>query len=171
MQTKEPVMLVVMIEARRLRWFAAGLTMTGEVLPLLSSEIGDLEPYTELGFDEQASFLRHRFCGILQHGCDRLWPRMKKAVQFVFIFDEQLEDPSGQLTQRVAEHFVEWMTNPPVVAFAAHDGFADIKPGQLERLAGDPDPTLQNVLNDSLPALASATAAPELWEVSRKRAS
>src|SRR5262249_3886796 len=86
MGTKTPVVLLVLVETARLRWFVAALGLDGQAVPLLRSEEGDLEKYRGLAFDEQVAFLRHRFCGVLQRGCDRLWARDSKACQFAFVF-------------------------------------------------------------------------------------
>src|SRR5947209_11105311 len=134
MDTKTPVVLVVLVETARLRWFVASLGLDGRAAPLLRSEVGDLEKYRSLPFDEQVLFLRHRFCGVLQRGCDRLWARGNKACQFVFVFEGPLPEPTGQLTASVAEHFVQWMLNPPVVVLVSADGFDTAAP-RLERVA------------------------------------
>src|SRR5258708_35055651 len=119
MDSKTPVVLIVLVDAARLRWLVAALGLDGALVPLLRSEDGDLATYQGLPFDEQVSFLRHRFCGVLQRGCDRLWPAGKKACHFVFLFDGILPGATEELIQQTAEHFVEWMLNPPVVVFAS----------------------------------------------------
>src|SRR5688572_12820428 len=143
MEPKAPVVLLVLVEAARLRWFVAAVGLDGELIPLLRSEDGDLSPYEGLDFDDQVGFLRHRFCGALQRGCDRLWARDKKARQFLFLFEGPLGDPAGTLTQAVADHFVLWMLNPPVAVFAGPDGLP-----RLDRVAGDLDPTLEGLVRD-----------------------
>src|SRR4051812_48746383 len=108
MESKEPVLLVVLVETARLRWFVASLHLDGRVEPLLCSEEGDLEKYRGVEFDEQVSFLRHRFCGVLQRGCDRLWARDCKARRYVIVFEGLLPEPTGTLTQAVADHYAMW---------------------------------------------------------------
>src|SRR5260370_13365573 len=135
MASRDPALLVVQVETSRLRWFVAAIDLDGPLTPLLCSEVGDLEKYKGLDFDEQVAFLRHRFCGVLQRGCDRLWARDKKACQFVFVFDEPLPEPTGELTQRVAEHFAVWMLNPPAAVFVPSGG-------GLVELAGEIDQPL-----------------------------
>src|SRR5271154_150870 len=106
MQSKSPVALIVLVEKPRLRWFAAGLSLEcGEVIPLLRSEEGDLAPYREGDVEQQLTFLRHRLCGVLQRASDRLWARELKPCQFVVLFPQRLDD--GDLTQRLADHFVQ----------------------------------------------------------------
>jgi hypothetical protein len=161
MTTKEPVLLVVLVEAARLRWLVAAVGLDGAVAPLLRSEDGDLATYQGLNVDDQVSFLRHRFCGILQRGCDRLWPVGRKACQFVFIFEGTLPGTTEELTQRVAEHFVEWMLNPPVIVLRREGG--------LERLAGAIEPPREDVLRRSLPTLVAATADEARWELSSRK--
>ena len=56
-------------------------------------------------------------CGVLQRGCDRLWGRDSKACQFVFVFEGLLTEPTGTLTRSVADHFTQWMLNPPGVVY------------------------------------------------------
>src|SRR5436190_16393737 len=109
MQPKAPVILLVLVQTAQLRWFVACLGLDGRVTPLLCSEVGDLEKYRGLDFDEQLAFLRHRFCGVLQRGNDRLFARGRKARQFVFVFEGLLPEPTGELTRGIAEHMVLWL--------------------------------------------------------------
>ena len=117
--TKTPVLLTVLIDTSEMRWHAAGIAFDSTIHPLLVSAENDLAPYTDMEFDEQASFLRHRCCGILQSGCDRLWGLKKKAIHFVFVVDNTFSGAPHTLTERVAEHLVQWMTSPPVTFFTA----------------------------------------------------
>jgi hypothetical protein len=162
MDVKTPVMLVVLVETARLRWFVAALGLDGQATPLLRSEVGDLDRYLGLDFDGQVSFLRHRFCGVLQRGCDRLWSRGLKARQFVFVFDQPLPEPSGRLTAAVAEHFVEWMLSPPVVVYSG-DG------PRLDKVAGTIDDSLEELLRAGLGALLAARDDPGAWELAPKK--
>jgi hypothetical protein len=155
MDSKTPVLLVVLVEASLLRWFVAAIDPGGRAEPLLRSEVGNLEKYRGLGFDEQVTFLRHRFCGVLQRGCDRLWARQEKACQFAFVFDEPLPEPTGRLTAAVAQHFLEWLLNPPAVVYT----------GALERVAGTVDPALEGQLRAGLGALWAARNDPAAWEL------
>src|SRR4051812_37896745 len=109
MEQKTPVLVVVLVETSRLRWFVAALDLEGRSIPLLRSEVGDLEKYIGLDFDEQVAFLRHRFCGVLQRGCDRTWARDCKACQFVLVFEGLVPEASGALTQAVADNLSQWL--------------------------------------------------------------
>ena len=100
MTDKEPVLLTVLIETSRLRWYVAGIGLDGEPLPLLRSEAGNLSPYLGIPFDDQVSFLRHRLSGVLQRGCDRLWGRQKKPCQIVFVADGPFVQADAELTAR-----------------------------------------------------------------------
>jgi len=157
METKTPVLLLVLVETARLRWFVAAVGLDGQATPLLRSDVGDLEKYRTLDFDEQVAFLRHRFCGVLQRGCDRLWARTWKACHFVFVFDALLPDATGRLTQEVAEHFTQWMLNPPVVVFHR------ARPG-LERLTGELDSTREKLVRAHLDTLYAAREDASVWE-------
>jgi hypothetical protein len=157
MDAKTPVLLVILVQTSRLRWFVAAVARDGRTTPLLRSEIGDLEKYCGLDFDGQVSFLRHRFCGVLQRGCDRLWSRGLKACQFAFLFEEPLPEPTGRLTEAVAEHFVEWLLNPPVVLYAGSPN--------LDRLAGTIDSVLEELLRSHLDALLAARDDLDAWEL------
>ena len=53
--------------------------------------------------------------GVLQRGCDRLWRREEKPRQIVFVANGLFSEATPELTQRVADHLVEWMTSPLVV--------------------------------------------------------
>jgi hypothetical protein len=155
MDSKTPVLMVVLVEAARLRWFVAAIGPDGRPETLLRSEVGNLDKYRGLDFDGQVSFLRHRFCGVLQRGCDRLWARQQKARQFAFVFDEPLPEPTGRLTEAVAQHFLEWLLNPPAVIYT----------GALDRVAGTIDPALEGQLRADLGALLAARDDPDAWEL------
>src|SRR5262249_30843352 len=136
MPAKDPVLLVVLIETGQLRWYVAGIGLDGEAMPLLFSEAGNLQPYVGIAFDEQVSFLRHRLSGVLQRGCDRIWARQKKPCQIVFVTDAEFLQAETALTHAVAEHFVVWMTNPPVTFFVSRTGFESQEPSRLDLIAG-----------------------------------
>jgi hypothetical protein len=162
MDSKTPVLLVVLVQTSRLRWFVAALGPDGAATPLLRSEEGDLEKYRGLDFDEQVGFLRHRFCGVLQRGCDRLWGRGMKARQFAFVFEEPLPEPTGELTVAVAEHFAQWLLNPPVVVYAGSQ--------HLDLLAGAIDAPLEEQLRTRLGALLAARDDLAAWELAPAKA-
>jgi hypothetical protein len=164
MTTKEPVLLTVLIETANLRWYVAGIGLNGEPLPLLRSEVGNLSPYLGVPLDEQVNFLRHRLSGVLQRGCDRLWGRQKKPCLIVFVADGPFAQAGFELTQSVADHFVEWMNSPPVVFFTSAAGW-DADPASLTRLAGDLDAAYVEPLRNGLPALGRAVLEPDLWEL------
>jgi hypothetical protein len=168
MEPKTPVLLVVLVETSRLRWFVAALGLDGQAMPLLRSDVGDLETYRGLDSDGQVSFLRHRFCGVLQRGCDRLWARDSKACQFAFVFESPLAEPTGLLTAAVAEHFVLWLLNPPVAVLVSADGF-DTPAPRLEMVAGFLDAPLEDLLRSRLGVLLAARADEGQWELSRKK--
>lgn len=165
MAEKEPVILAILVDTFRMRWLVGGIGFDGQTYPLLVSHDGDLAEYEPLEFDEQASFLRHRFCGTLQRGCDRLWGIRKKACHFIFVTDRILPDSTPELTDRVAEHLVQWMTNPPVTFFKTVSGSFQNRPVALSLLAGEiPDDRL-SVLDGGLPQLLDASDSAELWEL------
>src|SRR6266849_810917 len=109
MAAKEPVLLTVLIETAKFRWYVGGIGLDGAATPLFCSEPGNLKPYVGVPFDEQVNFLRHRLSGVLQRGCDRLWGRQLKPCQIVFVADGSFVEADSKLTRRVAEHFVAWM--------------------------------------------------------------
>lgn len=162
MDSKTPVLLVVLVETARLRWFVAAVGLDGQAAPLLRSDVGDLDNYRGLDFEGQLLFLRHRFCGVLQRGCDRLWSRGLKARQFAFVFDEPLPEPTGRLTAAVAEHFVQWMLNPPVVVYSGAGGG---EPARLDKVAGAIEEPLEDLLRARLGALLAARDDPGAWEL------
>jgi hypothetical protein len=159
-----PVLLVVLVETARLRWFVGAVGLDGRPAFLLRSEVGDLGRYRELQFDEQLAFLRHRFCGVLQRGCDRLWERGGKACQFVLVFDDLLPERTGRLTQALVEHLAQWLLRPPVVAFRGVGG-----PPRLQRLAGHLDRPHEEVLLANLAKLLAAREDLAAWELSPSR--
>jgi hypothetical protein len=162
MEAKTPTMLLILVETARLRWFVAAVGLDGVTTPLLCSEVDDLANYRGLDFDEQLAFLRHRFCGVLQRGCDRLWARNSKACQFAFVFEAPLPEPTGNLTQTLAGHFAEWLLKPPVAVFTAANG------NDLQRLAGSIDPPLEQLLRSNLDNLIRAKHDTNVWNLARK---
>jgi hypothetical protein len=165
MTAKEPVLLTVLIETAELRWYAAGIGLAGEPLPLLRSEAGNLRPYVGVAFDEQVSFLRHRLSGVLQRGCDRLWGRQKKPCQIVFVADGPFTEAPPELTPRVAEHFVEWMTNPPVAFFTRDPRFGGREQLALSRVAGELAGPYAEPLHAGLAALLGILGQADAWEL------
>jgi hypothetical protein len=170
MADNAPVLLVVLVETARLRWFVAAVDLGGCSTFLLRSEVGDLEKYRALDFDEQVAFLRHRFCGVLQRGCDRLWERGRKACQFIFVFDELLPEPTGHLTQAFAQHMAGWLLRPPVVVFRKAAAGGPESAPRLECLAGDLDRPLEELLLANVGALQAAREDLAAWELSPARA-
>ncbi len=162
MTAKQPVLLVVLVEMKRLGWRAAGVDLSGNCVPLLASRSDNLRPYIGQELDEQLSFLRHRLSGVLQRACDRLWGREMKPCQVVFLADGPFPEADPSLGRRVAEHFVEWMTKPPVVYYllTSHERRA----AGLERVSGEIDPQSLAALEISLRALGAASDDPDLWE-------
>jgi hypothetical protein len=70
------------------------------------------------------------------------------------------------LTDRVAEHFVQWMANPPVAFFVNSGPFTDSEFPTLKRLAGDVMIPHHDTLLAGLAGLASAMPDPDAWELS-----
>lgn len=166
MNSKEPVLLVVLIETGAERWYVAGVSLAGEPIPLMRSKAGDLHAYVGAAPDEQVNFLRHRLSGVLQRGSDRLWGRQKKPCQIVFVADDYFTHAPPELTQQVADHFDQWMVNPPVVFFVADGAFS---PHMLKRVAGAIESLHHEALETGLPALLSAINKNELWELSQRK--
>lgn len=164
MATKQPVLLTVLIETASYRWYVAGIDQEGTTTPLLCSQDGDLSPYVGEPFDQQASFLRHRLSGVLQRGCDRLWGKMMKPCEIVFITDNQFREADESLTQRVADHFDQWMTNPPVVFFRIE---ADSKPcnPKLSTVAGHIPAEWRDALDKGFPSMINKCGEKDPWEL------
>ncbi|MEO8493577.1 MAG: hypothetical protein ABI614_00795 [Planctomycetota bacterium] len=168
---KQPVLLTVLVETGTRRWFVAGIALDGQAVPLMCSEPGNLDAYVGVVFDEQVSFLRHRLSGVLQRGCDRLWGRQMKARQIVFVVDADFEQATSDLTQRVADHFVEWMTSPPVVFFKCANGFPNGESPTLDQLAGNLDDADREALATGLPRLIAELENSNLWELAQTKLS
>lgn len=164
MATREPVMLIVLIETGEFRWYAAGVDRNSEVTPLVRSPSNDLSPYVAQPYDEQVSFLRHRLSGVLQRGCDRLFGRGQKPAHIVFAVDGLFLEAVPELTQRVADHFVQWMTNPPVVFLVLGQSRADKRV-----IAGDWPAAERAAFEKAWPALAAAQSQQDLWELIETR--
>ncbi|MDA1232800.1 MAG: hypothetical protein O2856_18685 [Planctomycetota bacterium] len=164
MNEKELVLLTILIDTARMRWLAGGIGFSEQVCPLLASQDNDLAGYVGKEFDEQASFLRHRFCGALQRGCDRLWGLRKKACQFVFLIDCEFPHASPELTARIAEHLVQWMTNPPVIFLIIETGSMAQRPIEIKRVAGEMSAECSRALELGLPTLLDASNHADMWE-------
>lgn len=159
MASREPVLLTVLIECGAHRWRAAAINHAGGVAPLACSEPGNLAPYVGQPFDDQVSFLRHRLSGVLQRGCDRLWGRDQKPCRIVLAADAPFPDAPAGLTQRVADHFVEWMTSPPVVFLLLND-----QGGSYETLAGGWAEGDRAAFDAGLVELLASGEREEVWE-------
>lgn len=170
MSDKEPVLLTVLVETGKRRWFVAGITLDGRPVPLMCSGAGNLNPDDGVELDEQVNFLRHRLSGVLQRGCDRLWGRTMKPCQIVFVVDADFEQANPELTQRIADHFVQWMSNPPVAFFHSDSGFPKGGMPALNKLAGDLDDSGRKSLETGLPELIAATENSDLWELAPDKA-
>ena len=168
MESKAPALLVILVEAARLRWFVACIGLDGQTIPLICSEADDLAKIRGVEFDEQVGFLRHRFCGALQRGCDRLWARNLKACHFVFVFEGLLEEPTGELIPAVARHLAEWLLNPPVTVFAGAKEIERQELFLLNRLAGSHEAPLEELLRAHLGELLAAKDDSAAWEQVRK---
>jgi hypothetical protein len=166
MMLKEPVLLTVLIETADLRWYVAGVGLGGEPIPLMRSEAGNLGEYIGAAFDDQTSFLRHRLSNVLQRGCDRLWGRQKKPIHIIFLADGPFVQATPELTCRVADHLVEWMTSPPVVFFISVDGFRRGEDLSLNKIAGDLDGPYRASFETGLPALLRLRDDLDAWESS-----
>jgi hypothetical protein len=164
MNDKEPVLLTIVIETGRMRWLAAGISLDQQVSPLLASHDDDLAGYRRLAFDKQVSFLRHRFCGALQQGCDRLWGIRKKACHFIFLTDHVFPHAPPELTERVAEHLVQWMSNPPITFFSVGGGALPARPIAITPIAGEISAEYLNALQLGLPLLLDAAREADRWE-------
>lgn len=165
METKEPVLLVVLIETGEFRWWVAGISLNGETWPLLRSDRGNLRTYVVLPFDEQVSFLRHRMCGVLQRGSDRLWGLSKKPCQIVFIADANFPEADPELTMRLAEHFVLWMASPPVAYFLSPAGLASEWLPPLSNVAGELAEANMSALRAGWPKLIEQMRDLANWEL------
>ncbi len=169
MAPKEPVLLVVLVETRELRWTVAGIGLTGEPIPLIRSLEGNLSPYLGAEPDEQVSFLRHRLAGALQRGTDRLWGQARKPCQIVFVAEGPFPEGEADLGRRVGQNFVDWMSRPPVLYSESEEGFAPDRPVQLKSLAGTIDDPLRAALEAGLPRLWELMSDDTPWELAPTR--
>ncbi|MEZ6058826.1 MAG: hypothetical protein R3C19_00525 [Planctomycetaceae bacterium] len=161
MNTKTPAVLAVVLEAKKLRWSVAAITSAGEVVPLVQSQSGDLAGYVGLSFDEQTSYLRHRLAGAVQRGCDRMWGRSLKPSQFVFVQIGAFQDAPATLAQRIADHFCQWMVNPPT----AYCLTTSLPEGALTILAGEIAPDVFSVVQSTLTELVARAGLEHEWEI------
>lgn len=139
MADKELVTLTILVGTTDLSWWVAAIRDNGEVQPLLRSEPGDLDRYRDLSWDEQTSFLRHRFCNVLQRGCDRLWGHGMKARLFLFVLESDFPHAEPELTVRTADHLVQWMSQPPVIFVKGPWRETAADPERFHTIAGELD--------------------------------
>lgn len=165
---KEPVLLVILLRAEVHQWFAGGIALDGTAWPLLRSEPGNYDDFVPMEFDEQVSFLRHRMAGVLQRGCDRLWGQKRKPCHIVFVADQPLGGHGQDLTFRLADHFVTWMSSPPVAFFVGQKGFDPHQPETMDLIAGNLNLKRHDALHAGLHRLWEQTQSPEDWEVVHK---
>ncbi|MBA2112941.1 hypothetical protein [Bremerella alba] len=164
MSTKQPVLLTVFIESATFRWYVAGIDQQGITTPLLCSQEGDLSSYVGEALDQQVSFLRHRLSGVLQRGCDRLWGKMMKPCEIVFVTDSPFHEADEELTQRVADHFDQWMTSPPVVFFLIEAGSKPCSP-KLTTIAGQIPAEWRDALDKGFPSMITKCGEKDPWEL------
>ncbi len=162
---REPVLLAVLMQPGSLCWHAAGLRRDGQTVPLLRSEENSMTEYRGLEPDAQRSWLRHCIAGVLQRGCDRLFARNMKAEHFVLIADRHFPDAPETLTEQLAEHFVQWMINPPVTYLLAPSGFVGEPPVQWQLIAGELPERIGEALHKGLPDLVVELEDPSSWEL------
>ncbi|QEG39442.1 hypothetical protein [Roseimaritima ulvae] len=161
MSERTPVTLVVLIEPQGHRWYAGAVQADGQATPLMRSDDGNLDRYVGLDFEEQVSFLRHRLAGVLQRGCDRLYAREMKAEQFLLAADGDFPGADGGVTKALAEHFVQWMINPPVVYVRTPERFEVQEDADLQIVSGD----LPTDAAAGISALAVKRTDPDDWEL------
>ena len=164
MSDRDPAWLVVLIETRELRWYAAAIGSDGQSFPLLRSDAGDLNGYADLPIDEQVSFLRHRLAGVMQRGGDRLYSRQMKVSRFLLIADGVFPTSPGGVTQQLAEHFVQWMMNPPVTFLVVPEDFAIQRDEDFRVIAGEFPPHVVTTLREHLPKLSECRSLSDHWE-------
>lgn len=163
----ESPVLAIVIETAKLRWYIVGLSPAGDISPLLRSQVGDFDNYLGADFDEQVTFLRHRFSGVIQRGADRLLREGMRPGRIVFLADGPFQRASRELTDRVADHFVQWLNQPPVLFLM---GLLGAENPSLERLAGEPDQQLESALCELAPSIAALMRDSQAWETApRKR--
>ncbi len=165
MSERQPATFLVLIETQRQRWYAAAADVAGQAIPLMRSENGNLDAYVGLEFDEQISFLRHRLAGVLQRGCDRLYARQLKAQQFVLVADGDFPTADPGVTEALAEHFVQWMINPPVVYLRTPGQFEIHSDDDLEVIAGELSPEATPGIRAILRDLVAKRSRPDDWEL------
>lgn len=169
MGEREPALLVVLIETVPLRWHVAAIGDAGQVIPLLRSNDGNLDQYRDLEPDAQLSFLRHRFAGVLQRGCDRLYRQRMKVSHFLLIADGHYPNAAEDITPGLAEHFVEWMINPPVTYLMHCGDFTQVSTAgprdQFTLVAGELPADVATMLGDSWSEIIGLLGQPDCWEL------
>lgn len=165
MSERQPATFIVLIETQRQRWFAGASDDAGQTIPLMRSDEGNLDQYVGLEFDEQISFLRHRLAGVLQRGCDRLYAKQMKAEQFLLAADGDFPDADPRVTNALAEHFVQWMINPPVVYLRTAGQFELDHAADWEVIAGELPADADESVSEAVRELAARRNRPDDWEL------
>lgn len=165
MGERQLVTFIVLIDTKRQRWYAGALDATGQTIPLMRSDDGNLDQYVGLEFDEQISFLRHRLAGVLQRGCDRLYAKQMKAQQFLLVADGDFPAADPRVTNALAEHFVQWMINPPVVYLRTADEFDVDHAADWEVIAGELTADADESVSEAVRELAARRSRCDDWEL------
>ncbi len=158
MTEKEPVTLAVHLDLSGGTWSVASVSGAFEVAPLIQSQPHDLDKWSEGSSDEQISFLRHRIAGILQQGADRLWGRQQKAQLFAIDFSYEDSPASGEIVDRVAQHFCTWLLKPPVMCLCVREN------GTLRCIASNTDDADLEGLTAAVQQIRSQAGQTDLWE-------
>lgn len=161
---RKPVLLVILIETDSLRWYAGAIASAQQSFSLLRSEPGDLGGYASLPHDAQVSFLRHRLAGVMQRGGDRLYLRQMKTSRFLLIADGPFEHSASGATEHLAEHFVQWLMNPPATYLQVPKDFALDSDTDLKIVAGELPDDVREALRAQLPELIKARRCDDRWE-------
>ncbi|GAA5504992.1 hypothetical protein [Novipirellula caenicola] len=164
MSDRQAVPLVVLIDTASCCWHVGAFDASNSSIALLRSDEGNLDSYLGQPLDEQVSFLRHRIAGVLQRGCDRLFPRQMKASYFVLIADGDFPEADESVTPRLAEHFVQWMMNPPVVYLRVPKNFDVNDAKEIEVIAGEFPAEIASTIQAGLPQLVALRSDAECWE-------
>ncbi|EMI17933.1 hypothetical protein RMSM_05135 [Rhodopirellula maiorica SM1] len=87
-----------------------------------------------------------------------------KANHFVLIADGDFPEADENVTPRLAEHFVQWMMNPPVVYLRAPQGFNVQDTADLEVIAGDFPEEIASTVQAGLSQLVALQSDADCWE-------
>ncbi len=82
----------------------------------------------------------------------------------MFVIDRNFPDGPPELTDRIADHLVQWMVSPPAVFYSVNGGTFNDANLKTTLMAGELPAELTECLAKGLPLLRDEATRPGNWE-------